>query len=425
MVLTVTLIAAVVAILIILLVCRRKIAKVLKSNSELSAELETARHDAEAASRSKSLFLSSMSHELLTPMNVILGYTDMASASADDPERVKDCLEKVHVSSEHLLDLVNGVLDMSCIESGEETVDEHPENLAEMVDMLAELARPGADAHKHVLTVSRESLGHPFVICDRFRVNKVLLNVLSNAINYTPDGGKVRLTASGTEYSEGKGHYVFCIADNGIGMSKEFMETMYTPFNRAQTSTESRIHGTGLGMSITKALVEMMGGTIAVQSEPGHGTVVTIAFDFKQYEPAAAPDASLAEGFDFNGLKILLVEDNELNSEIAKVVLESNGMTVETVSDGKQAVDRIQSASKGEIDLILMDIQMPEMDGYEATGRIRAMGAPLSDVPIIAMTANAFEEDRREAFKAGMNEHLGKPFNVENLKGAIAKVLKS
>ena len=533
-------------------------------NAELEkqdAALEQALDMANSASRAKTTFLNNMSHDIRTPMNAIIGYTGMAASHIDNKEQVQDYLSKIGQSSNHLLSLINDVLDMSRIESGKMTLNEKPESLATILHGLRNIIQADVRAKELEFFMDSSDVHDENVVCDKLRLNQVLLNVLSNAIKYTPAGGtiSVRLTEKGVK-ENGYGVYEFRVKDNGMGMSKEFLKTIYDPFTRVNSSTVSGIQGTGLGMAITKNIVDMFGGTIHVESEEGKGTEVIITFDFKlvgahkeperiaeveglrglvadddvnacksisrmlkdigirsdwcssgkeavirceeayqdgdvfkvyildwlmpdmngietarrirrivgdqapiiiltAYDWSDIEDEAKEAGvtgfvskplfasdlrealmkcigknqpvdqqevvYDFSGKKILLVEDNEMNREIATEILEEDGFVVDAAEDGSIAVQKMENAKPGDYDLILMDVQMPIMDGYEATKRIRAMKDPaIANITILAMTANAFEEDRQAALSAGMNDFLTKPVEVKKLKDTLAKHLR-
>lgn len=526
--------------------------------------LQQALEMAQSANRAKTIFLNNMSHDIRTPMNAIIGYTGLAASHIDSRELVTEYLKKISQSSEHLLSLINDILDMSRIESGKMTLKEEEEDLSEIVHTLRSITQSGIAAKNIDFFVDAFDVTDEHVICDKLRVNQVLLNVLSNAIKYTPTRGTVTFKVSEHKASsDGYATYRFSIKDTGIGMSQDFLKTIFDPFTRERTSTVSGIQGTGLGMSITKNIVDMMGGRIDITSEENVGTEVVIEFDFKiageqkendsevlaklkglrglvvdddlvacasiskmlkdismrsewctsgkeavfraetAYEEGdnfsvyiidwLMPDMngietarrirkvvgdftpiiiltaydwaeiekeayeagvtafvnkplflsdlkktlaqccgqesgkseSKEEKADYSGRKILLVEDNEMNREIACEILEEYGFVMDTAEDGTVAVEKMAKAKAGQYDLILMDIQMPQMDGYEATRRIRAMSDPaIAEIPIIAMTANAFEEDRQLALEAGMNEHLAKPIVIDKLKEMLKKFLK-
>ena len=397
---------------------------------EKQTALEEALSLAQSANRAKTTFLNNMSHDIRTPMNAIIGYTELASSHIDNKEQVLDYLSKIGQSSDHLLSLINDVLDMSRIESGKMTLHENPEDLCDILNTLYDIVQADIRAKELDFRMDTDGIRHTHVLCDKPRLKQVLLNILSNSIKYTQRGGTILLYAvetegadSGTDSGDSVG-LTFRIRDNGMGMSAEFLKTIFDPFTRVNSSTVSGIQGTGLGMAITKSIVDMMGGTISVESEEGKGTETTISVTFRRSE-AAAPVETDISSYDFSGKRILLVEDNELNREIATELLTEEGFCVDAVTDGTEAVERMETADSGSYDLILMDIQMPVMNGYEAARRIRALGsAYCKSVPILAMTANAFEEDRRAALEAGMNEHISKPIDISVMKEKLALFLK-
>ena len=407
-------------------------AQVAKQKEQLEtqqAQLQEALSMAQSANRAKTTFLNNMSHDIRTPMNAIIGYTGLAESHIDNKEQVMDYLGKISQSSGHLLSLINDVLDMSRIESGKMILQEHEENLPNIIHTIRDIIQ--SDIHsKHLnFFVDDSELVNAEVICDKLRLNQVLINILSNAIKYTPAGGTINmLVRQSAGREDGKATYIFTIKDDGIGMSEEFLKTIFDPFTRAKSSTVSGIQGTGLGMAITKNIIDMMGGEIDIKSEPDKGTEVIISFNFKIKDEsdgsaAAAGHAGDMESFVMNGKKILLVEDNELNREIATALLEEYGCKVFQAEDGDIAVRLMEQASDGDYDIVLMDVQMPTLNGYDATRQIRSLGTKISEIPILAMTANAFEEDRKAALEAGMNDHIAKPIDIENLKSTLAKFL--
>lgn len=389
---------------------------------EKQAELETALDQAQSSNRAKTVFLSSMSHDIRTPMNAIIGYTGMAARQIDNKEKVNDYLSKISQSSQHLLSLINDVLDMSRIESGKVSINAKDESLTEIVESISDIIHEEANKKKIDVSVDCD-VQNDYVKCDKLRLNQILINILSNAIKYTQAGGAVvfNLKEKGLTPT-GCGRYEFCIRDNGMGMSEEFLKVIYEPFTRVNTSTVSGIQGTGLGMAITKNLVELMKGTIDIQSREGEGTEIVLNFEFRISQDKRKEENTTE--YDFTGKKILLVDDNEMNREIATDILGEAGFIVDTADDGIEAVEKMKSAKPGQYDAILMDVQMPIMNGYDATRNIRNLPDPeIANITIIAMTANAFEEDRREAIKAGMNEHLAKPIVIPKLKATLAKYL--
>ncbi len=387
---------------------------------------------AEENSRAKSLFLSNMSHDIRTPMNAIIGFTNLAIQyeSAPDRGRIHDYLLKIRAAGTHLLGLINDVLDMSRIESGKMQIETAPCSLFAVLQDMDTILQGQIQEKGQTLQIDTSGIRNGTVCCDRLHFNQVLLNLLSNAVKFTPQGGKIRLQASQTDCSRsGYGRYEFRIRDNGIGMTPEFARKVFEPFERERSSTVSGIQGTGLGMAITKNLVDLMGGTIRVETRLHEGTEFIIQIEFAIREDGAQagqiqPQEQAAEKPDFTGRRILLVEDNELNREIASEILSQYGLETETAENGAIAVEMLAHAQAGEFDLVLMDVQMPVMDGYTATRQIRAQkGSPYAGIPIIAMTANAFEEDKKDAVSCGMNGHIAKPIDVDVLLKILTAVL--
>ncbi len=380
---------------------------------------------AEQASVAKTTFLNSMSHDIRTPMNAIIGFTSLAQNHMDEPKKVEEYLGKISTSSAHLLSLINDVLDMSRIESGTVTLDENAIHLPDLLEELQTMMLGMAEESQLKLSVDMEDVEHEDVIADKLRLNQVLLNIASNAVKFTPSGGEVRICLAEKQCNrKAYARYEFTVVDTGIGMSQEFIGHIFDTFSREHSSTVSGIQGTGLGMAITKNIVDMMGGEITVESEEGKGTTFTVCFDLLLAQDtmpeSGAEKNSVRESYDYSDKRILLVEDNELNREIATALLEETGMKIDSVTDGDEAVAAIIDSPADRYDLILMDIQMPRMDGYTATREIRTLpDNRKANIPIVAMTANAFEEDKRKAFNSGMNGHIIKPINVE----AMAEVL--
>ena len=398
--------------------------------TESREALKDALAEAEYASRAKTNFLNNMSHDIRTPMNAIVGFTALASSHLDDREMVKDYLEKITVSSQHLLSLINDVLDMSRIESGKMALEESEVHLPDMIRDLRAIVQPSVEAKQQELLIDPQDMIHEDIVIDRLRLNQIFLNLLSNAVKFTPGGGTISLrVVEKPAMTEDLTTFAFHIKDTGIGMSTDFASTIFDPFTREKTSTVSGIQGTGLGMAITKSIVDMMGGTITVSSEVGRGTefVVTIPCKLSRATEKNAPEAAPAEERpDFAGRRILLAEDNEMNRMIAEAILTEQGFALDLAPNGEQAVAMVSEAPAGTYDVILMDIQMPVMDGYEAARQIRALADPQkAKIPIVAVTANAFEEDRKLALSAGMNGHLAKPYDIPAMLETLGKLLHS
>jgi signal transduction histidine kinase/ActR/RegA family two-component response regulator len=388
--------------------------------------LQEALSMAQSSNRAKTTFLSNMSHDIRTPMNAIVGFTELAMSHIDDKELVMDYLKKLEQSSNHLLSLINDVLDMSRIESGKMFLSESAEDLSEIVKTLTDIAQADIDAKNLSFKVNMESVRNTKIMCDKLRLNQVLLNVLSNAIKYTQNGGSIVMQViEKKSLRPDSALFEFRIRDNGMGMNAEFLKMIYEPFTRANSTTVSGIQGTGLGMSITKSIVEMMGGRIETFSEENKGTEVVLDIDFKLHDKVNGGVLAPVDEFDFTGRKILIVEDNKMNRDIARDILVDNGLEVVLAENGQEAVEMVKNSKEGQYDLVLMDVQMPVMDGYAATRQIRALSEKFqSGIPIVAMTANAFEEDRNAAFDAGMDEHIAKPIDFEKIKYILARFLK-
>ena len=541
-----------------ILLANRDITKEKEKELEQERELRDALAAAEHANKAKTNFLNSISHDIRTPMNAVIGFTALATTHADDKELVMDYLKKINVSSRHLLSLINDVLDMSRIESGIVKLEEVKVHLPDVFHDLRSIIQGNIAAKQQELYIDTQNVVHEDVIIDKLRLNQVLLNIVSNAIKFTQVGGMINIRVSEYPCSrEGYANYSFSVKDNGIGMSKEFQDHIFDAFAREQTVTKSGIQGTGLGMAISKNIINMMGGTITVNSEPGKGSEFIVGIECRitdetvKYKPVPQlqgaralvvdddantcmsvckmlrdiemvadwttsgkeavlrakeaweikkefkayiidwqmPDmngietvrrirkvigndtpiiiltaydwsdiadeareagvtafvskplfmsdlrsaltqqavetepVTTARKYDHAGKKVLLVEDNELNREIATAILEEAGLIVETVDDGTDAVERMRAVDESRYDVILMDIQMPKMDGYTATREIRTLrNNKKANIPIIAMTANAFEEDKKKAFEAGMNAHIAKPINIDTIMDALDQI---
>ena len=391
-------------------------------------ELQKAYVAAEAANKAKTDFLFNMSHDIRTPMNAIIGFTNLLEKHLDDREVVQDYIKKIKTSNDVLLSLINNVLEMARIESGREYLDETRENAFDFLQSVF-LLFDSQMKEKGIRFIRSVCVEHPDVIIDKTKIREILLNILSNALKYTPSGGKVTMTLTELP-SEQTGYAVYqtVIEDTGIGMSKEFLPHIFEDFSREHSSTESRITGTGLGTAIVKRLVDLMQGKIEVESELGKGTRFTLTMHHRiAGEKDISQTGEITEDYragNFAGKRILLAEDNDLNAEIAIAILEDAGFVTERAEDGIICVDMIEKATPDYYDLILMDIQMPNMDGYKATRVIRRLpDKKKASIPIVAMTANAFEEDRQNALKVGMNGHIAKPIHMEKLFSMLAKLL--
>ena len=397
-----------------------------KSLEQKNVALQLAVQRETKANLAKREFLFNMSHDIRTPMNAIIGFTALAQTHIDDRGQVEDYLKKISVSSQHLLSLINDVLDMSRIESGKVTLEAKPVHLPELVHELRDIIQAVVSKKDLSLTLDTVGVENEDIIADPLRLEQILINVLANAVKFTPDGGQISLWIVQKDTAPaGYADFEFHIKDNGIGMSEEFQKHIFEQFARERTSTVSKIQGTGLGMAITKSLVDMMGGRITVKSEQGKGSEFTISLRFPIGEAKTGQTPPAAKASAFTGKKLLVVEDNELNLEIASTLLKEAGFEVDTAENGKVAVEKVEAASADRYDLILMDIQMPEMDGYEATRRIRALpDAEKAALPIVAMTANAFEDDRKNALRAGMNGHIAKPLDIQKLFQILSELLK-
>ncbi len=394
-------------------------------------QLEDALLAAKAANAAKSTFLFNMSHDIRTPMNAILGFTSMAEKYIDNKEKVADCLGKVKLSGEHLLNLINDVLNMARIESGKVVIEEEPANVRECARDLIMIVQETAKQNSITLGLDMSTVTVENVYADTLRVNQVMLNIIGNAIKYTKPGGKVNYTIFQLPQTTPEEiTYKFIVEDTGIGMSKEYCDHVFEAFTREKSSTVNGIQGTGLGMAITKQLLELMGGSINVESELGVGTKVTVMLTFRvAQEKAANTEADLEKAaslkMSLEGKRVLLVEDNELNREIARDILEDEGLIVDEADDGTVAVEKMGKAQPGDYDFVLMDIQMPHMDGYKATELIRQLdNKEVAAVPIIAMTANAFDEDKQRAMDAGMNAHIAKPIEIDKLFETMSEFAK-
>ena len=438
----VLIVLAVAALLIMFLVrdskrSRREIREKEKTRKELEEKntelaesrraLENALVAAEHANKAKTVFLNNMSHDIRTPMNAIVGYTELAASDIDNKEQVLDYLDKITVSSQHLLSLINDVLDMSRIESGKITIEESEVHLPDLINDISNIIQTSIASKHQDFHIDMKDVVNEDIITDRLRLNQILLNILSNAVKFTPPEGKISLSVAEKSSDSPKlANFEFRIKDNGIGMSEEFQKTIFEAFTREKSATVSGIQGTGLGMAITKNIVDMMGGSIEVSSEEGKGTEFFVDLTCRIAESKKkADDIAEDEEVRFDGKCVLLAEDNIMNQQIAQAILERAGFNVDIAVDGSTAVDMMKNAAAGTYDVVLMDIQMPVMDGYEAARQIRALDDQgKAQIPIIAVTANVFEEDRKLALQAGMNGHLAKPYDIPEIMRTLEQMLK-
>ena len=400
----------------------------VREQERTQQELRVQRLKAEAASKAKTDFLFNMSHDVRTPMNAIIGFTNMALKDAGDPAKVRESLDKVQLSGNMLLTLINDILDMSRIESGKVTVNESRVDLGGIFEDIRSVMESSAAAKGISISFECSGILNRHVWADAPRISRIMVNLISNAIKYTESGGRVLVTCTQVgEAAQGVGTYRFTVKDNGIGMSEEFQKQMFEEFAREENSNTRGIQGTGLGLPLAKSLTEIMGGRIACESKQGIGSTfkITLPLRIQKDDEIIATDTSDGRGVsaDLSGRRVLLVEDNELNSEIAACLLEDKGMLVECAMNGKEAVRMVYDKGADYYDVILMDIQMPVMDGYEATRQIRELYHDAA-IPIIALSANAFEEDRRKSAEAGMDAHVSKPIDSAELFSTMSMFLQ-
>lgn len=393
---------------------------------------EIARMKAESSSKAKTEFLFNMSHDIRTPMNAILGYTEIAMNHINEPDRVSDSLKKIKLSGGHLLQLINDILEMSRIEAGKMEIVTAPLNVYEVTESVVTMSRSLAATKDITFNVKVSDLMNPYIYSDELHTNQVIINLISNAIKYTNPGGTVYYSIEQISVPvEGMAKYRVTVKDNGIGMSEKFQKHLFESFSREQSATVSKQEGAGLGLAIVKKIVDMMNGTIEVQSNLGEGSTFVVELPLKvmdakaieEFEASRKKDNAAANKISFNGQKALLVEDNEMNREIATEILEEAGLVIDTAEDGANAVKKVMEKGTSYYDFILMDIQMPIMNGYEATAEIRKL--PGADkIPIIALSANAFKEDTDRSLAAGMNAHVAKPIDANDLFVTIQRLIK-
>ena len=396
----------------------------LRQAQDIAAE---ALQSAERASKAKTDFLANMSHDIRTPMNAIIGITTLMKNELHQPEKLAEHLDKLENSGQLLLGIINDILDMSRIESGKTTLNVEKMNLPQQISQLDSIIRQQAGQRRQTFTVNTH-LQHENVLADPNRLNRVLMNILSNAVKYTPTGGHIRFEVDELPRNEHYARYRFVVQDDGIGMSEAYQKTLFDPFTREERSGTNKVQGTGLGMAITKNIVDLMGGSINVESTTGKGTRFEVVLEFPvDAEADTVPEAQVLpeeeeETSPLSGMKFLCAEDNALNAEILQMLLETRGASCTICSNGQEIVDAFASVKPGDYDMILMDVQMPVMDGLEATRRIRNGENPLGrTIPILAMTANAFLEDMQKSKEAGMDEHLSKPVDISALEQTVKR----
>ena len=383
-------------------------------------QIEKVATEAQHANQAKTRFLFNMSHDIRTPMNAIIGYTQLLENNLDNKKQALDYISKLKSSSTILLSLINYILEMTQIESGKLDLKKEIGDLDDLVKNINVVVEPLIKEKKLHYSYHLE-IKHHHIICDKTKLREIVLNILSNAIKYTPEGGNIELLIQEISFENNKVKYHFIIIDNGIGMKEDFLPHIFEEFAREKTSTESKVPGVGLGLPIVKSLIDMMNGTIQVESKSNKGTKFTVELSFLTSLQVENVNERNTSTLDFSGKHILLVEDNELNAEIGIELLNTFKVIIDLAKNGEECIKILEKMPEGYYDLILMDIQMPIMDGYEATKIIRSFNNKNAQIPIIAMTANAFEEDRKHALQLGMNEHLAKPVDIEKLKDVLTK----
>ena len=407
---------------------QRKIMKEREAEREQhNKQLTEALHAAQLASNAKTTFLSNMSHDIRTPMNAVIGFTTLLAKEAENPDKVREYTKKIMASGQHLLSLINDILEVSKIESGKLVLTREAFALNDLISSIDAIIRPMAGEKAQEFHVEVSDIKHEHLMGDVTRINQILINLLSNAVKYTPEGGNIWLRIIGLKQHSSQFERIRIeVEDDGYGMTQEYLKTIFDVFTRAENSTTNKVQGTGLGMAITKNIVELMGGTIEVFSEVDEGSLFRVEVELsisesRTEEPGNGRSPETEEEDSLQGLNFLAAEDNEINAEILSEILAFEGASCEIYENGRLVLERFMESEEGEFDAILMDVQMPVMNGYDATRAIRQLARKDADkIPIIAMTANAFVEDEKEALKAGMNVHLAKPIDV----GLLKKVIK-
>lgn len=397
--------------------------KVLKKSIEQNKQLEETKDIANKANSAKTKFLSNMSHYIRTPINGIIGMLEIAENNPDDLEKQADCRRKIKISSDHLLSLINDVLDISMIESGKIEFTKETFDIRKLVEDCTSITRNAANERNIKICTKYENMDYPYLCGSPLHVRQIIINIVGNAVKYNRDNGSVMVNVKESVCEDGKAFVSFTIEDTGIGMPEEFLSRIYEPFTQAHEGARTKYEGTGLGMAITKGIVEQMNGTISVKSSLNEGTVFMVTIPFQiGAKTDIKPETDISGKISVNGLNVLLVEDNDLNREIAQYMLEREGMHVVNAVNGQEAVEIFSKSDINKFDCILMDVMMPVMDGLEAAEKIRALErADALTIPIIAMTANAYADDVKKAKNAGMNEHISKPIDKNRLFTVIMR----
>ena len=406
----------------------RSIENIIRSEEKQNAILKDALIQARQANEAKNMFLANMSHDIRTPMNAIIGFSALLENEAENPDKVRQYAQRISSSGRHLLGLINDVLDMSRIESGKVALNVARLSVRELLDEISAIMLPQAQEKGQILEIRTRGRVPDQIQADRLRLTQVLINLLTNAVKYTPEGGTIGMDVVDCgQRSAGYEHLRFVVTDNGIGMSEEFQKTIFEPFTREIHSLTNKVQGTGLGMAITRNLVELMGGTIFVKSRKGEGSTFTVDMEFVLPEQTEEPEQEIrveAAEKSLVGKRILAAEDNEINAEILGEILRLEGVSYDLAQDGDEAVEMFERSEPGYYDMILMDIQMPRMNGYDAARAIRASAHPNArKVPIAAMTANAFSEDVQRALDSGMNIHISKPIDIAALHETFRRLM--
>ena len=406
----------------------RSIENIIRSEEKQNAILKDALIQARQANEAKNMFLANMSHDIRTPMNAIIGFSALLENEAENPDKVRQYAQRISSSGRHLLGLINDVLDMSRIESGKVALNVARLSVRELLDEISAIMLPQAQEKGQILEIRTRGRVPDQIQADRLRLTQVLINLLTNAVKYTPEGGTIGMDVVDCgQRSAGYEHLRFVVTDNGIGMSEEFQKTIFEPFTREIHSLTNKVQGTGLGMAITRNLVELMGGTIFVKSRKGEGSTFTVDMEFVLPEQTEEPEQEIrveAAEKSLVGKRILAAEDNEINAEILGEILRLEGVSYDLAQDGDEAVEMFEKSEPGYYDMILMDIQMPRMNGYDAARAIRASAHPdARKVPIAAMTANAFSEDVQRALDSGMNIHISKPIDIAALHETFRRLM--